>query len=99
MRRLFSVEPARCLAHPSGGFSLGRSRQPIADYRFRTTGGNEDDVAGFHLCQHRLAARLGRTVTHTNFFAEFARRDHNCRPTLSGSVSQLHQQFVSEMVD
>jgi hypothetical protein len=78
---------------------LGRSRQSIADYRFCTAGGNEDDVAGFHLCQHCLAARLGRTVAHTNFFAEFARRDHNCRPALSGSVSQLHQQFVYEMVN
>jgi hypothetical protein len=90
-------EPARC--PPSGGLSLGRSRQPIADYRFCTAGGNEDDVAGFHLGQHCLAARLGRTVTHANIFAEFARRDHNCRPALSGSASQLHQQFVPEMVD
>ena len=90
-------EPARC--PPSGGFSLGRSRQPIADYRFCTAGGNEDDVAGFHLCHHCLAARLGRTVTHANFFAEFARRDHNCRPALFGSASQLRQQFVPEMVN
>jgi|BarGraIncu00222A_1022003.scaffolds.fasta_scaffold11053_2 hypothetical protein len=81
------------------GFSLGRSRQPIADYRFCTAGGNEDDVAGFHLCHHCLAARLGRTVTHANFFAEFARRDHNCRPALFGSASQLRQQFVPEMVN
>jgi len=81
------------------GFSLGRSRQPIADYRFCTAGGNEDDVAGFHLCQHCLAARLGRTVAHANIFAEFASRDHNCRPALSGSASQLRQQFVPEMVD
>jgi len=81
------------------GFSLGRSRQPIADYSFCTAGGNEDDVAGFHLCQHCLAARLGRTVAHANIFAEFASRDHNCRPALSGSASQLRQQFVPEMVD
>jgi hypothetical protein len=80
------------------GFSFRPFAAPIADYRFCTAGGNEDDVAGFHLCHHCLAARLGRTAAHANFFAEFASRDHNCRPALIGSISQLHQQFLPEMV-
>jgi hypothetical protein len=103
--------PERCLRrapHPAqespmipnrrAGFSLGRSRQPIADYRFCTAGGNEDIVAGLHLGLHCLAARLGRTAAHANIFAEYARSDHNCRPALIGSASQLPSQFVPEMV-
>jgi hypothetical protein len=39
---------ARCCTHRAG-FSFGRSRQPIADYRFCTAGGNEDDVAGLSI--------------------------------------------------
>jgi hypothetical protein len=92
------LNQASCLLHARtrpmipnrrAGFSLGRSRQPIADRHSRTAGGNEDIVAGFHLCLHRLAARLGRTAAHANIFAEFTRRDHDRRRALSGSASQL----------
>jgi hypothetical protein len=78
---------------------LSRSRQPIADYHFCTADGSEDIVAGLNLGLHCLEARLGPTITHANLFAEFASRDHYCRPALIGSAFQLRQQFVPEMVD
>jgi hypothetical protein len=52
-----------------GGFSLAGSRQPIADRHPCTAGGNEDDVAGFHFCLHRLAASLRRMARITNGFS------------------------------
>jgi hypothetical protein len=69
------IQPKSPLDDPHRtGFLLSRSRQPIADYRFCTAGGNEDDVAGFHLCHHFLAARLGRNVAHANIFCRVRRK-------------------------